>query len=179
MPRIWNIPTQFTQGDRLSWYEHLSDYDPTVDTLSCFVRGQSGSLDLTANGTTDGYEFTVSEAQSVSLTTGVYQAQFVIFPGSGGRKALGTAKLQVFPGFQDVTRIDPRTPDEIELEQITQAIIKLATGAVAEYEIGDRRMRYQDLDKLTRRQEYLRRRIAIVSGKVSPGGWNVGARFGS
>ena len=176
MQRIWNIPTQFTQGDRLSWYEHLSDYNPTVDTLSCFVRGQSGSLDLTASGTSDGFEFTVSSTQS-DVSAGKYHAQFVIFPNGGGRKALGIAHLQIFPSFDNLTNIDPRTPDEIELEQITQAIIKLATGAVAEYEIGDRRMRYQDLDKLTQRQEYLRRRIAIASGKVRPGGRNVGVSF--
>ena len=175
---IWNIPTQFTQGDTVSWYEHLPDYNPTTNTLSCFIRGQSASLDLTANGSSDGFEFTLSSTQS-DVSAGKYHAQFVIFPSSGGRKALGIAHLQVLPGFENLTNLDPRTPDEIELEQITQAIIKLATGAVAEYEIGDRRMRYQDLDKLTRRQEYLRRRIAIASGKVSPGGRNIGVRFTS
>ena len=176
---IWNIPTEFTQGDRLSWYEHLADYHPTTDSLSCFIRGQTASLDLTASSSSDGFEFAVSETQSNEISAGRYHAQFVIFPSSGGRRALGIAHLQVLPGFENLTNLDPRTSDEIELEQITTAIAKLASGAVAEYEIGDRRMRYQDLDRLTRRKEYLRRRIAIASGKVSPGGGNIGVSFNS
>ena len=81
------------------------------------------------------------------------------------------------PSFEALTTLETRTVDEIELEQITLAIARLVSGAVAEYRIGDRMMRYQDLEQLTKRQRELRQRIAIASGIGKPGGRNVGVRF--
>lgn len=134
---------------------------------------------MTAVGSAQGWEFRISTAQSSQLTPGVYQAQFVIFSGSSNRKSLGIAKIQVKVCFENLTELDPRSDDEKELEVITKAIARLATGAVAEYRIGDRMMRYQDLAELTRRQEYLRRRIAIANKQGGIGGRNVGVRFSS
>ena len=167
----------------MSWQEYLTTYNSDRDTLTCFIRGMSGSLDLTGVSSIDSprpqsgvWEFVIPEAQSMNIMAGKYKAQFVIYPSSG-RKTLGSTDLLVLPSFENLTEIETRTPDEIELEQITQAIAKLASGAVAEYEIGDRRMRYTDLDKLTRRQEYLRQRIAIANGSIRPGGRNVGTSY--
>jgi hypothetical protein len=93
----FNIPTQITQGDRFSWWEHFSLYNPLVDTLYCYIRGQSGALDLTADCSIDGFKFTVDSAQSIVLSPGRYKAQFVILKSSGRRKTLGLAKLLVLP----------------------------------------------------------------------------------
>ena len=66
--------------------------------------------------------------------------------------------------------------DEIELEAVTQAILKHSHGK-KEYWIGDRKIEYRDLQELYDRQQYLRTRIAIASGKLKPGGRNVGIGF--
>ena len=184
MAQIWNIPTQFTQGDRLSWREHLANFNPVSDVLKVFIVGQKNTLTVTGNGGVSGFEFSVSSTATQILQPGKYKAQFVIFEDflnleTENKTTLGLTDLIVLPSFEGLTELETRTPDEIELEQITQAIAKLVSGAVAEYRIGDRMMRYQDLDALTRRQEYLRRRIAIANGKVSPGGRNVGVSFNS
>lgn len=176
MSITWNIPKSFAQGDRIVWSEHLPDYDPSADILSCFIRGQS-SLDLTGVHNDDYWDFVITSAQSAKLFSGKYKTQFKIFALSGEIKTLGSTDFTVLPSFENLPELEARSADEIELEAITQAIAKLASGAVSEYEIGDRRMRYQDLDKLTKRQEYLRRRIAIGQGRVSPGGRNVGTGF--
>jgi hypothetical protein len=172
----FNIPTQITQGDRTSWWEHFPEHNPLTDTLSCFIRGQATALDLTAVGSVDGFEFTLSETSSMQLLPGNYQAQFVIYPSSG-RLTLGKTKLTVLTSFEDLTELDVRSDDEKELEQITIAIAKLASGAVSEYRIGDRLVRYQDLTVLTQRQQYLRNRIAKAKNPKSIGGRNVGVRF--
>jgi hypothetical protein len=99
-----------------------------------------------------------------------------MFAGSG-RHTLGTVDLEVLPSFENLTELDPRTDDEKELEEVTKAIAAVISGGVAEYYIGSRRVRYQDLQLLTDRQRELRQRIAIASGRIKPGGTNVGISF--
>ena len=175
----WTIPTQITQGDRITWKEKLDQYNPATDNLSCFIRGQNGSLDLTATPSGDGWEFIIPEVSSATLAPGAYKVQLVIVTAAKGRQTLGEAELEVCPSFEDLTTFDVRDADEIELEAITKAIATLAKGAVAEYYIGDRRMRYQDLGDLTKRQQYLRNRIAMSKNPNNVGGRNVGIRFSS
>lgn len=191
---IWNIPQKITQGDRITWTQNLDEFDSAFDTLSCFLRGQNSALDLTgvplllAGGNAPlqgacstpalgGWEFNILEAQASGLNPGSYKAQFVIFGAHYGRKTLSTTDLIVLPNFESLTTLETRTVDEIELEQITMAIAKLAGGAVAEYRIGDRMMRYQDLEQLTKRQRDLRNRIAMAKNPGNIGGRNVGIRF--
>ena len=176
---MFNIPRQITQGDCITWKEKLDQYDPATDNLSCFIRGQNGALNLTATQSGDSWKFIIPEVSSATLAPGAYKVQLVIVTTAKGRQTLGETDLEVCPSFEDLTTFDARDADEIELEAITQAIAKLASGAVAEYEIGDRRMRYQDLDSLTRRQKYLRNRIAMAKNKGSVGGRNVGVRYSS
>lgn len=172
----WNIPQKITQGDRVSWSQNLDNFSPSIDILSCFIRGQS-SLDLTGVGNELSWDFTVLEAQSAALLPGKYKTQFVVFASGMGRHTLGSTDLIVLPSFEALTELETRSPDEIELAQITMAIAKLVSGAVAEYRIGDRMMRYQDLEQLTKRQRELRNRIAMAKNAGNIGGRNVGIRF--
>jgi hypothetical protein len=169
----WNIPQTITQGDRVFWSQILDGYNNITDTLSCFIRGASGGIDLTGVPSGDGWDFTINEAQSTTFASGNYKAQFVVFSGLG-RETLGTVDLLVCPSFENLTEFDARTADQKELAVITEAIGKLVTGAVAEYRVGDRMMRYQDLNQLTQRQRELRNRIAKTK---NPGGRNVPIRF--
>jgi hypothetical protein len=174
---LWTIPQKITQGDRVTWTQILEDYNSTTDFLSCFVRGLSPGLDLSALPNGDNWDFLITDTQSDSLAPGKYQAQFVIFESGTNRKALGIAQLLVCPGFDNLTEIESRSADEIELDLITTAIAKLVSGAVAEYRIGDRMMRYQDLAQLTSRQQYLRNRVAAALNPGIIGGKNIGIRF--
>ena len=172
---MFNIPKQITQGDKTTWTEKLPDYNPLTDTLSCFIRGQT-ALDLTGTATTKGWDFTIESAESETLTPGKYKTQFVVFEFGTDRKTLGTTELLVCPSFEKLTELETRSADEIELEAVTQAIARHSNG-IKEYWIGDRKMEYRDLQELYDRQQYLRTRIAISSGKLKAGGRNVGIRF--
>ncbi|MEY2831658.1 MAG: hypothetical protein RLZZ574_916, partial [Cyanobacteriota bacterium] len=185
----FHIPTTITQGDRVTWKEILPDYNPVIDTLSCFVRGAT-ALDLTGVATVDGWDFVIDSTESQALAVGTYRVQFVIYQaGAHGsldasrlsavarrvnRQALGITELVVCQGFEGLTTLETRSPDEIELEAITKAIAAVVQGGTAEYRIGDRMVRYQDLAQLTERQRYLRNRIAKVKNPGSIGGRNVG-----
>lgn len=173
---MFNIPKQITQGDKTTWSEKLPDYSPLTDTLSCFIRGQT-ALDLTGTATTEGWDFAIESAESETLTPGKYKTQFLIFEFGTDRKTLGTTELLVCASFEKLTELETRSADEIELEEITKAILKLASGAVSEYWIGDRKLRYQDLEQLTARQQYLRTRIAKAKNPSTIGGRNVPIRF--
>ena len=175
---MFNIPKQITQGDKTTWTEKLPDYNPLTDTLSCFIRGQT-ALDLTGTATAEGWNFAIESAQSETLTPGKYKTQFVILEFGTDRKTLGTTELLVCPSFEKLTELETRSPDEIELEAITKAINKLACGAVSEYWIGDRKLKYQNLEQLTKRQQYLRNRIAMKKNPRAIGGRNVEIKFGN
>ena len=175
----WNIPQTITQGDRITWCEYLANYGIATDVLKVFIVGQHNSYTAIANGNGDGFEFSIPSTITQVLQPGKYKAQFKIFANSGENKTIGSTELTVLPSFENLTELETRSADEIELELITTAIAKIASGAVAEYRVGDRMMRYQDLDQLTRRQEYLTRRIAIANGRVKPGGRNAGVSYHS
>ena len=173
---IFNIPTQFTQGDSFSWYIKLGDYNPATDTLSCFIRGQS-ALDLTGISNADRWDFAITSVQSAELIPGKYKKQYVIFKNGTKRETLWTADLLVCQSFENLTELETRTPDEIELEAVTKAIAQLSSKNVAEYYIGTRKVRYNDLASLYERQKYLRNRIAKSKNKAAIGGRNVRAGF--
>ena len=172
---MFNIPKQITQGDTVSWSETLEDYNPATDTLKCFIRGQS-TLDLIGVSNGNQWDFTIDTNQSILIAAGKYNTQFVIEFGAN-KKALGITELFVCPSFENMTELETRSADEIELEEITKAILKLASGAVSEYWIGDRKLKYQDLQQLTKRQQYLRTRIAMKKNPRAIWGQNVGVRF--
>jgi hypothetical protein len=174
----FNIPTTITQGDRVTWKEILPDYNPIIDTLSCFVRGAT-ALDLTGIPGSDDWDFLIGSTQSQALMVGTYRVQFVIYQAGVNRRALGTTELVVCQDFEGLTTLETRSPDEIELEAITKAIAAVVQGGTAEYRIGDRMVRYQDLAQLTERQRYLRNRIVKAKNPGSIGGRNVGIRFGN
>lgn len=174
---MFNIPKQITQGDTVEWSEILNNYNTATDTLKCFIRGAS-SLDLTGVANGNQWDFYIDANQSALLTPGKYKTQFKIFEFSGENKTLGATELLVCPSFESLTEIEVRSADEIELEAVTQAIAKHSNG-IKEYWIGDRKMEYRDLNELYQRQRELRQRIAIASGRIKPGGKNVGVSFSS
>ena len=172
----FNIPLKITQGDAVTWSEEIAEYDPNVDTLICYVRGES-RLDLAATNNSGLFEFAITSDQSNDLQPGKYKAQFVIDPQLGQRKTLGIAEFEVCPSFANLDSLETRSPDEIELEELNKAIAKLATG-VQEYEIGERRVKYTDLPSLYKRKRQLQRRINLKKNPHLRNGRNTQINFG-
>ena len=187
---VFNIPKKFTQGDSITWTESNQGHDLS-NTLKCFIRGAlptvTSSLDLTATslpsaspllgGTQGGWEFTINTNDSQNLIPGSYHAQFVLFNGSN-RVTLGNQTILVLPSLEFTTNYDGRSKDEIELENIENAIASLiANGAVQEYWIGERRVTYADLGELYKERDRLRVRVAMLKNPSYIGGRNVKGGF--
>lgn len=170
----FNAPKQITQGDRVTWIENFTPFDSATATASLFIRGDN-ALDLTGSPLGTGWIFEITGSESASLRAGVYLGQFVIFYG-GNRSTLGVITIDVLPSFETLSHLDIRTTEEKELAALNEAIFKLSSG-VAEYSIGDRRVRYSELPQLYERQKYLQNRIARMKNRGNIGGRNVGIRF--
>ncbi len=136
---MFNIPKQITQGDTVKWSQTLDDYKPADGTLKCFIRGAT-KLDLIGVPYFNQWNFVISPSQSQTLTPGKYKTQFAFFALNGDKTTLGATDLLVCPSFENLTELETRSADEIELEELTKAIAQLSNG-VAEYYIGDRRVR--------------------------------------
>ena len=171
---MFNIPKEFYSGDKLTWTEELTD--SAVDTFALFIRGPS-TLDITGieNGLT--WLFEISEEKSEALLPGLYRANFVVYIVGTGRKTIGSMQFSVLPNPATVGSVDNRSHEEIELELVRSAIFKVAEGGVAEYEIGERRVRYSSLDELYKRERYLVNRIAKRKNRSIIGGRSVPIRF--
>lgn len=171
---MFNIPKQFYSGDRITWTEELTEL--SVDTFALFVRGPN-SLDITGvkNGAT--WLFEISEEKSEALAPGLYRAYAVAYITGDGRKTIGTAEFSVLPNPASTGFVDNRSREEIELEMVRSAIFKVAEGGVAEYEIGERRVRYSNLDELQARERYLVNRIAKLKDRSIIGGRSIPIRF--
>ena len=134
-------------------------------------------MDLTGVPDGDSWIFAITEAQSNSLKAGKYNAMFTVYVNGYGRKTLDVVGIQVSANLAEAVEIDNRYDEEIELELVNEAIANCLSGGVAEYEIGDRRIRYQDIEGLFKRQRYLQTRLAKRMNRGSIGGRNVGVRF--
>ena len=171
---MFNIPKEFYSGDRVTWTEELAIQ--SVDTFALFVRGPF-PLDLTGIRSGTGWLFEISEEKSEALLPGLYRANFVVFVAGTGRKTIGSTQFSVLPNPATVGTVDNRFREEIELELVRSAIVKVAEGGVAEYEIGERRVRYSSLDELYQRERYLVNRIAKLKNRSIIGGRSVPIRF--
>lgn len=170
----YNLPTSFVQGDYVE-FKILLEYTSSA-TVTVFIRGMSNPLDLTGvHDGSNGWDFQITETQSMAFDPGNYQIQLVVFDPH--RETLGVYPLHICPSFENQAEVDTRSPEEIELEQLNAAISALTSKNIAEYYIGIRRVRYHDLASLYDRQAYLRRRIARMKNKSSIGGCNVPVSF--
>ncbi|WP_319419477.1 hypothetical protein [Pleurocapsa sp. FMAR1] len=175
---LLNPPKSIVSGDFKKWISTLPEYPPTEWQLSWAIRGES-VLDLVASPYDGNYQTQISSTQSANLLPGTYSWQAMVTRGNE-RTTIATGSIMV---IQDLARastgFEARFSDEIELELLTKAIAELSSKNVAEYYIGTRKVRYNDLASLYERQKYLRNRIAKLKNKSSIGGRNVGVSFRS
>lgn len=166
----YNIPRQFTKGDYFEWVDSdLRDRDgnylnPDEWLLTYHIRGQD-VLDLSGTTTEKGWEFSAT----LDLLDGDYQAQVAVYNGVK-RKTLGFIGLAVLPDLSEViSEFDPRSESEKILHDIRSAIAsavsdKAKGSKVQEYEIGTRKMKYEQFDQmlgeLRRLERYYAWRVA-------------------
>lgn len=189
------IPARITAGDTVTWTE-LAQTDPQLGqlasadwTLSFSLRGPVAVANNDVAGTPQGagWLMTLSSALTASMNTTAKAARWYwqAYATKGGtRVTVGSGTLQVDANLSGVAGVvDMRSNAEQILAQIDATILARTTGgAVAEYTIGSRSMKYMSTPELlalkSRYQIAVRnerRRQAIKNGLGA--GDRIGIRF--
>lgn len=143
------IPDQFTAGDSITWRDDatrdsLGDSVTSADwTLTYYIRGDK-ALSVVASAYGQGWQTTVTAAQSATLHPGSYFWQAVATKALE-RLTLGSGTLTVAANLAfagDVGAFDGRSQAEQALAAIDAEISARLTGGMAEeYTIGNRSLK--------------------------------------
>jgi hypothetical protein len=150
------IPATIRAGDTIKWRD-----DPAKDvlgneigssswTLTYYLRTNTASEGATVVGVAygQGWEFTITASTSAGFEPGLWFFQAVATSGAD-KQTLGSGQLQVevalsYAGTPGA--FDGRSQARKDLEAVQTAIRSMVSGgAVAEYTIGNRRLKKMEL----------------------------------
>ena len=163
-----DLPSVITAGTTIEWVDEATTagINKTISspdwTLEYFLRTNTASEGHIATGTqyqnTTGWKFTITATQSNDLAAGTYYWSVRAFK-SGKVFELTNGQLEVKQSLQysgTPSAIDNRTQAEKDLQTVQAAIRTLTEDKAAEYSIGNRRFKRQDLATLITRESQLK-----------------------
>ena len=155
-----NIPAQIRAGDTVKWRDNAGRDnlgEPISSgggwTLTYYLRTNTASEGATVTGTAygTGWEFLIAQGTSTGFDAGQWYWQAEATK-SGEHVTLGAGQLEVLPGLSyagQPSAFDGRTQAQKDLEAVQAAIrTMISGGAVAEYTIGNRRLKKMELADL-------------------------------
>lgn len=162
------FPSRFIAGDTLTFdVDALTIGGEIIAsdawTLTYRIRGNSVSLDqaATANGT--GWTVTVAKATSQAYVAGKYgfSVEVAEIAGAMRRFTLGQGSVEILPNMATAAAtFEGRSLAEQDLEAVEAAIrARLTGGAVAEYSIAGRALRYESMTALIMLRDDLKRQV--------------------
>lgn len=134
-----NIPASIVSGDSARWTDtDLEDVTSSEWTLTYYLRGPA-TLDVQGVAFAGGWNFSITTAQSATLTAGAYSFSAVATK-TGERKTLGSGSLTVAPNIASAgAGFDGRSQAKKDLDAVQAAIRTIISGgAVQSYSIGNR-----------------------------------------
>lgn len=148
-------------------------------TAKLSIRGNGVSLDATADS---GWNFSIPASATLSLAVGVtYFQVYAENPTTLERQTMNNGRLEILPNLNALaSSTDNRSQTQKDLESV-QALIRslISTGGVAEYAIGNRKMRKYDLAELRIEESKLLSRLAREQSaeRIDQGLGNPHAKF--
>lgn len=177
-----NIPQQFFAGDTVKWSDGAFDGKSSgTFALTYALRGEN-AFDVTGVATADGWDVTITAAQSSDLPPGDYAWQAYLTSGQT-RHTVGTGIVKVLPNIaQQTAGYDARSQVEKDLVAVEDEIRARATGSMTiEYSIGNRSLKKESISRLLELRSALRIDLAREkqAKRLSEGvGRSIGIRFG-
>ncbi len=154
-----NIPAQIRAGDTIRWRDvagrdNLGNaIDSSSWTLTYYLRFNKTHEGATVVGTAygTGWEFLIAQGTSTGFDAGQWYWQAEATK-SGEHVTLGAGQLEVLPGLSyagQPSAFDGRSQAQKDLEAVQAAIRAIISGgAVAEYTIGNRRLKKMEMTDL-------------------------------
>ena len=154
-----NIPAQIRAGDTVKWRDDAARdnlggaIDSASWTLTYYLRTNTASEGATVIGTAfgNGWESTLSAATSAGFDAGIWFWQAIASQGSE-KATLGAGQLEVLAALNYTGTpgaFDGRSQAQKDLDAVQAAIRAIISGgAVAEYTIGNRRLKKLEMTDL-------------------------------
>lgn len=150
-------PTSLRSGDSASWSRTVEDYGPGAGwTLSYALvprtaAGVKHSVIGVANG--DGWDLTLSAADTAALSSGPYTLVGVVTKGSD-RRTIYSGACEVLPDLMQASAIDTRSDAQKIIESIDAWLANRA-GWAGEKMVADRKIKQHPMPELIAlRQHY-------------------------
>lgn len=165
-----NIPAQIRAGDTVKWRDSSSvdnlgnPIDSGSWTLTYYLRFNKNNEGATVVGSAygTGWEFTIAQGTSATLDAGqwFWQAEAT---KAGEHVTIGAGQLEVLPSLSyagSPGAFDGRSQAQIDLDAVQAAIRAIITGgAVAEYTIGNRRLKKLEMTDLLALESTLKAQV--------------------
>ena len=156
---VSGIPKIINAGSTVKWRDEATTvpFDQQVTstdwTLTYYLRSaEAGALTVVSSAYNSGFETTISASASAELGEGIWFYEAIATKGLE-KHSLSTGKITVKQTLSytgTAGKIDFRTPNQIERDNIQAALSKFNDGT-QEYSIGNRTYKRVDMDKLRTR----------------------------
>ena len=166
-------PLSIRAGDSLTWSRSLPEYSAADGwTLKYRILWTTGSSPASFSASGVGTQHTVTLA---AVTTAAWSAGratlFVYVERTEGpateRVSLETKTIDIAANLATATTFDGRSANVKALDDLNAAMASYCTaghGPVAEYQIGDRRMKFRSTTEIAELIAYYERQVAIERG---------------
>ena len=162
------IPGTINQGDSVTWFDASTTdsqgnaITPPAYTLTWYFAGPT-TLTVTSVAGDGGWQTTLTSEQTSAFVVdpnAAYYWQALAVSGSA-KITLGTGTFTVVPTIAgQQAGFDGRSQDEKDLAAVEAALrARFTGGAVAEYTIGTRRLRYESMESLEQMRSILLTRV--------------------
>ncbi len=154
------LSQKLTAGDSWEWNESFSGYSPDTHTANCFLRLGTNEP-IVIKGVKDGetFKFTRKPAETSSVPHGEYTFFYEL---SKENFSLSTdpEKITINKNLR-LASTDPRTQDEIDLENAKAAYSRLIARETDEVDFNGKRLKYTDRMILKKIIDQLERKLGI------------------
>ena len=172
-------PTAFRAGETVAWSRELPEYsadDGWVLKYRIFWPSGASAQTLLTVGDGTVHTMSISASESALLQSGpaslwAYVARMTGAPAVLERVDLGVTAVQIGANLINQAALDPRSINERCLDDLRTALASYVTGGsahVAEYQIGDRTMKFRSLREIQDLVAYYEREIRRSNFEARP-----------